>query len=456
MRLKHANVFISQVVCTVVALLVTALPAGAQLVAPPGSPPIGPSVDLAGLTAAPPRAQSSGPPGAPTFRWKPHPTLSAGPFELALRARIQLDTLSSDAPFDEEGAGLLGDLPRKRIGVEGRVRNIAEFQLERELGDDEDPWRDVYVNVIPLREVRFQYGKFKVPFGMDENTSSSHLDFAFRSLMASTLAPGRDRGFMIHGELLGRLVGYQYGQFDHDGKNARPNKSDRVYAGKTTAVRLFATPLRPLKADVDDLEVAVAWTTGDVEEGFSAIRGQTVFGARFFSNDYYVVGERKRKGFEARWRPGPFSVQWEYATLTDERRGMSVEDTDLSLLRARGWYLSGSWAVTGDRKADGLETTKHPFLQGGIGAVEVAARIERLTFDSLAPDDGTLPSTSYRADHIIGNSDRALTFGVNWYLNQWIRVQFNMIRETLTDPALGPAPDRADIWSRVFKLQFAL
>ena len=63
--------------------------------------------------------------------------------------------------------------------------------------------------------------------------------------------------------------------------------------------------------------------------------------------------------------------------MTTERRGQSVEDTDLSPLLATGWYVSGTWAITGEKKAAGLNKPRRPFLRGGLGAFETAVRFER-------------------------------------------------------------------------------
>ena len=63
--------------------------------------------------------------------------------------------------------------------------------------------------------------------------------------------------------------------------------------------------------------------------------------------------------------------------VTTERRGQSVEDTDLSPLLATGWYVSGTWAITGENKADGLNKPRRPFLRGGLGAFEVARRASK-------------------------------------------------------------------------------
>jgi phosphate-selective porin OprO/OprP len=392
----------------------------------------------------------------PIFAMKDHPTLTLGIVEVAFRARVQVSSRTSDAAIGDEDEAA-ADLARRRVGIEGSIGRYADFQVERELGDDIDPWRDVYINYSQFDQIQFQFGKFKQPFGLDENTGATNLDFAYRSLIASTLAPGRDRGYMVHGRLLDRTVRYELGKFDHDGSNARPKRpTDRVFGSETKVGRLSAVPFRTLKSPADEFEIGVAWASSDLVEGFSAIRGKTVFDQTFFSNDFLVLGRRKRLGFEARFRPGPVSIQAEYSRVTDERLGESVEDTDLSLLRGRGWYVSGTWALTGDSKADGLDATKRPLFQGGIGAVEVAARVERLTFDSMAAPNGSDPSSSFRADIILGNSNKVVTFGVNWYLNRWVKVQFNLIKETLDDPEQGPLPTEPSFSSRILKLQFTL
>jgi hypothetical protein len=41
--------------------------------------------------------------------------------------------------------------------------------------------------------------------------------------------------------------------------------------------------------------------------------------------------------------------------VTHERRGQSVDGTDLSPAVAAGWYVNGTWAVTGEAKAKGLD-----------------------------------------------------------------------------------------------------
>jgi phosphate-selective porin OprO/OprP len=387
-------------------------------------------------------------------RWDDHLSLHFGTgTHVELRGRFQGDLRESDALLDavEDNAGL--DIARRRIGAAGEIRNAIDFQVEAELGSDH-PWRDVYANYRQHPVLQVQGGQFKLPFSLDENTSATNLDFVYRSRAASQLAPGRDLGIMVHGRVLERRVGYEVGMFNHDGRNARTAESDRVYGGGTLAARVTFQPFRAARDWKSDLQIGAAFTASPLEEGFSDLRGRTALDERFYRPDVWVAGNRRRLGAELRWRPGPFSIKSEYMRLTDERRGQSVDDTDLAPAVAEGWYVSGTWALTGEAKAKGFDLPRRPFLRGGPGVIEVGARVESLGFGSAAA--GESPSAGPRAEVIAGNGDRVETFGVNWYANRWLKVQFNILRDTLRDPSQGPLPGRAGYWSRVLRFQLSL
>jgi hypothetical protein len=110
--------------------------------------------------------------------------------------------------------------------------------------------------------------------------------------------------------------------------------------------------------------------------------------------------------------------------------------------------------VTGERKAAGPENPRRP-LPRGPGAIEAAVRLEAIQFSSRTRDGGDdEPSSSPRADLVRGNGLRALTLGVNWFPIHWVRVQFNVIRESLDDPSQGPLPGQTSFWDRVVRVQF--
>src|SRR5262249_29843169 len=101
------------------------------------------------------------------FRFDDHPQLRIGKKELGVdfRARFQFDTRRSDAPFDKHALDQL-DIAKRRIGVEGDVYDAVHFEVMRELSDTKDPWRNVSIDYHQFKEAGFEYGKFKLPFGL--------------------------------------------------------------------------------------------------------------------------------------------------------------------------------------------------------------------------------------------------------------------------------------------------
>jgi phosphate-selective porin len=217
---------------------------------------------------------------------------------------------------------------------------------------------------------------------------------------------------------------------------------------------VIAQPFRNSKSMASDFQAGIAFTSSDVELGLRSLRGLTTFEDTFFDRDLWVQGRRQRRGFELRWRPGPFSIKSEYIRVTTERRGQSVEDADLSPLVATGWYVSGSWVITGEKKVSGLNKPRRPFMRGGYGAFEAAIRVERLRFGSLG-NDGP-PSFSVRADVIEPASDHVTTIGGNWYLNQWVKIQVNAVRESVTSPRKGDPSSSRSGWFYVTRFQFTM
>jgi phosphate-selective porin OprO/OprP len=390
----------------------------------------------------------------PQFELDDHPSIVFGKgTHLDLRARFSADKADSEASTEDSAEVSTTDLGKRRIGVSGEIANLIEFQIERELTDN-DPWRDVYGEYKQFAVARVRGGKFKIPFSLDENTGASRLDFMYRSLAATHLAPGRDIGVMAFGRVWKRLIGYEAGVFEHDGKNARTNNPDKVFGGQTRAGRVTIEPLRNVKNAVGDLSLGIAFTQSDVPEGIAGLRGQTVLQQNFFSSaNYLVSGARRRTGVELEFLPGPASIKAEWMKVATQRRGQSVEDTDLSPLIGEGWYVSGTYAITGEKKAN-VNRPKKPLLQGGFGSVEVGARVESLRFRSAA--SGEQGSRSPRADVILGNRNQVSTFGVNWYINRFFKLQANYIREKLDDPSQGPLPSKASFATKAVRFQFSL
>jgi len=388
--------------------------------------------------------------------WDDRPTIVFGnDVTLAIRGKLQLDWRRFDPQLDEDTF----DFRTARVGLKGDLTKHFDYEIERAIEQEGSfgEWKDVYLNWTTFDVLRVKAGRFKMPFGLEQNTGATDVDFAYRSLASSTIAPARDRGVMLYGEL-GRL-GYEAGVFDDDGDNGELKEPQFVRAGEdlkgvgpSFAARLTGDLFRvlPVPDKLKSANFGIAYTNASVPEGLNSLRGQSVWGTEDFFEPVYVKGRRQRFGAQFEWTPGPTGLKAEWMQSREQRLGQSNRDEDLSDFIGTGWYVSGTWFVTGEDK-DANINPRNPIFQGGIGAIEIGARYDQLEFSS-ATRTGTA-FTNPRADPLLANSDQVWTFGVNWMLNRWVRVITNAIHEEFADALRSPEPGTSSFWSGVVRLQ---
>ena len=173
-------------------------------------------------------------------------------------------------------------------------------------------------------------GKFKVPFGLEQLTGISNLDFVYRSLGANYLAPARDIGVMVHGRFFDRGLNYWAGVFQQDGENARSSKIDG--ADETVAVRVTGTPFRR-SAGLAKAEIGGAFTVSALDDESvlpNGLRGRTVMSQFVFYRAGVRNGQRRRYGVDVDWSAGPFGARAEYIHVARHREGQGLADQDLS------------------------------------------------------------------------------------------------------------------------------
>jgi len=398
--------------------------------------------------------------------WRDRPTLRYGnTFRMDFRLKLQFSPRQSSLDLSTRGGELAWE--DRRAGVKGSFLKYFDYEFEHDIYTG-GKWRDAYLNTAVVPWAQVQVGRFKIPFGYERLTSPTDLDFVFRTRMSDALTPARATGVMGRGRLVNRAFLYQVGIFNGEGDNSPTFEPAYLLPGeqvqtepKTIAARFTFAPLRlgssPSKAH--NLEIGAAVVSSTSREGMNNLTGRMVLGDKFFHRDFYTKGSRLRIGAEATWASGPFSMSTEYIRVTEARDGMGVGNEQgvnntLPDIVSRGWYVAGSWVVTGERKEGGVKP-RRPFLQGGVGAIEVAARFEQLRFAS-ASTNGEPPSRSPRAANVLPNGDTATTVGINWYINKWVKIEINGIREKLDDPSRGPVPGQSSFWTVISQLQFVL
>ena len=391
------------------------------------------------------------------FVWNDRPSIVFGEdISVDLKGRALVEWRGFDPDIGEDTF----HLRTARIGLAGELTRHFEWEIEREIVEVEEKvqfgeWKDVYLEWKTFDALRVIGGRFKMPFGLEQTTGVSDLDFAYRALGSAAIAPGRDRGVMVFGEA--GPVNYEAGIFDDDGNNAESNEPQFVAEGEdledvgpAVAVRVTGDLLRviPGVGRLRSANLGIAYTNSSVPEGLNSLRGEAVWGKDFFER-VYVKGRRQRIGAQFDWSPGPTSLKAEWMQSREQRNEQSNRNEDLSDFIGQAWYVTGTWFVTGEDK-DSNVNPRRPLLEGGIGAIELAVRYEQLKFES-ASKEGT-SFTNPRAEFLTPNSDSVFTFGVNWITTKWTRVLLNAIHESFDDETRAPISGTSSYWSGVARL----
>lgn len=340
---------------------------------------------------------------------------------------------------DPDGLALQRDgveVRRLRLGVEARWRRV-EFELDGELKPGDEELKDAFLDVRFSRAARLRAGRFKIPVGAEWLVSAAKTDFVERALPIAILAPDRDWGVELHGDI-GRLT-YMAGLFAGDGL------PEARRAGTTAAARLRLAVSNGL-----ELAGACAWADvaadatgpgldprprGLLAEGLG---GETAFAPVF------VNGRRLRWGVEGAWRSGPVSLRAEWLEARERRLGQGPTLGDLPELVGRGWAASASWLVTGERKRDTVRPERPLF--GGPGAVELALRYDVVRFDDA--ENAGFEGAGNRSRNVRPAGLEGVTAGVSWWPGSWLRLVANLALERYADAARAPEPGRAG-WYRV-------
>jgi phosphate-selective porin OprO and OprP len=354
-----------------------------------------------------------------------------GKVRFDLGGRFQLDfDRAEDGARTLMGAHLGSQflVRRARLEVNGQFFQWIDLKIESDFTDSQ-PLRDVYLDFRFFPELRLRGGQFKAPFSLEELTSDLYIDFVERSLI-NELAPSFDRGVMAYGNIKQGVVSYSLGGFNGTGQNASDNNGD-----KDVAARLVIAPWKTSDNFwLKGVQLAGNVTWGN-ESGLATAQGRTE--ARTPNRFVYFAaqpaqGERLRYGGDLAWLVGPAGVKFEYDVQTHQRRGLGPLGSDLDKVTATGWYVSGTYLLTGEEKRLSAPVVPtYPFApitgQWGPGAWELGLRYADLAFRSDDPVnffDGNLtriPGGGRTAE----NGAEALTLGVNWYPNAQTRLMLN-------------------------------
>ena len=310
---------------------------------------------------------------------------------------------------------------RARPILEATVGKYLEFRVQPDFGQGTTVLFDAYTDVKIAPAFAVRAGKFKPAVDLERYQAASDIVFAERAL-ATNLAPNRDVGLQLSGDLGSGAFTWQAGVFNGvpDLGNGDGDASD----AKDFAGRVFFQPFKT--GTLGGLGVGVAGTTG-LERGTAAAPAlasyRTAGQQTWFryanstttpANNVFANGRRARLAPQAYLYTGPLGLHAEYI---QSWQAVSRVGAATVKLKHTAWQTTGSFFLTGEKNSFKSAAPKKAFdpKAGTFGALELAARYSELDIDEATfPTFASAASTPSKA--------KAWAVGVNWYLARAIKV----------------------------------
>lgn len=282
-------------------------------------------------------------------------TISSGVNSLTIGARMQfrwtlddreegsLDT-AGDGVGDADGLASQFDIPRMRISFTGGVfrpwlRYSFQYEFSRTSGESASKIKDAAIEIRPTGQpFRVNLGQFKVPFGLQQLTSSGRLQFVDRAITDAKFNPSREMGIMISGLVASRRVGYDVGVFNGSGESVRQNTRAHLWAA-----RAYVQPVGPYslaEASPDAPERPVVHVGVGVRGG-KQIRGRTSSGV------FERADDQRAANLEFAFKASRLYATAEHFWMSDEQDNPAA----LGTIDSRGFHAQAGYMVV-PRKVD--------------------------------------------------------------------------------------------------------
>ena len=326
------------------------------------------------------------------------------------------------------------EMRRGRFGVRGQIAKDFKYQLLANFGNDvgasstSSTIDEFWVNYDANPAAQVQFGTFKMPFSLEQLTSSNNIDFMERSLVGqndSELIPAKETGVMIHGV---PAVGFTYALAASRG---RANKSATV-DGADIIGRVTTNIAEVIQNKDFVAHLGAAYSTGNIKTGVTAASGRTEARNQsgwFTGSAMSGETERTRQGREA-------AFAWKNIKLQGEQFNFKYDPTTGSDQEIKGHYVQAVYNLTGESHnyRNGIFNWIKPntaVTSGGPGAWQVAVRASEFNAEDISVATGK------------SNRATAMTYGVTWFWNDNVRFMLNYV-DTKFDAVVGTSGSRVN------------
>ena len=304
----------------------------------------------------------------------------------------------------------------------------AQFGLEAKFGSD---WsakiiyeftsggslKDVYLRYRGWGQTELTLGQFKVPFGLEQLTSTNDITFMERALPSDAFTLSRRKG-----------IGIQSNGANYTWTAMSFTSSVAGTGGNGAAARFT---FNPIKNGETLVHLGLAALTQRPKEvvNFGARPEALPTDTRLMRTGPIAdVTRMDQLGAEAAWKQGPLSIQSEWMQTHLSR---ASGEPDVSF---HGWYVAGSWVLSGESRGyrDGVFKQVVPTRKAG--AWELAVRYSRI---------------SLNGGQIQGGEENNVTFGLNWYFTDYLRLMADYVMVESDRRGVADNPNILDVRAQI-------
>jgi len=320
--------------------------------------------------------------------------------EPKLTGRLHLDAALYDDDKTTLDNGVL--IRRARLGVSGSFGDGFGYHFEYNFADNSLSAADQILTYSNLGPGTLKLGHFKVPFGLNEQTSSNSISFIERTMGTEAFVDSRKIG--VGYEQFASNYGYQLMAYTRGAGDDNAEGDEPIgFAG-----RFVFNPLTGEQGTIHlGLALAYQSTDDDNEVRFRSRPEARAGGTPRLVNTGFIdsVSSTLKMGLEAAWVTGPFWLEGEYIR-TDVSRKDGFSDVDFS-----AWHIQSGYVFNGVRPYRGgrFRTVKS---NNDRAAWEVAVR-----YSTINLNDGP----------INGGEENNITLGLNVYPSDNVRFMANVI-----------------------------
>jgi phosphate-selective porin OprO/OprP len=368
------------------------------------------------------------------------------------RSNTRAGSLDENGFHDAEDTGLLR---RVRPTIEGTLFGKYDFRFTPEFAGGSASVVDAYIDARFDPAFKVRAGKFKSFVGLERLQSGSDLKFLERSYVTNAILPNRDLGVTVHGDVLGSRLNYAFGIVNGVADGGNISTGAEFDGDKELTGRLFATPFKESDSALAGLGFGIGatytdfqgernldWTnTSSADATRNGLPSYVTEGQQaFFRYNTAAVadGKRFRVSPQANYYYGPLGLIAEYARVSQDVSLLTSTTSNTNTVISPGtnktlhhdaWQIAASYLLTGEDASFKGVKPKRDFDpdKGGWGAWELVARYSEIELDddTFRNPAGTAFTGAYADLSTSAKKAQTWTGGVNWYLNQNVKLAVN-------------------------------